>query len=726
MLPWIFQKNNFKKIATVFAGVLFVAIFLFFADSVSAQVVTQNSAEVNFGLQPIQESVGLASGDIRLIVARIIRAVLGLLGIIAIVIIIWAGYTIMTAGGNEEKIGEGKKILINAVIGLAIILSAFSIAQFVINALMKASGMTQTGDGTQKIQWDTFAGSGALGKVIKDHYPERNQIGVPRNTKIMVTFAEPIEPSSFINNTNNTCWPADISSSKPVLMTSGGGDDNNCLKDVDGKVIEYFGDCDEKESFSWKNNCDQLNLDKISITNLDTKQLIDGAAVMTTYDENRNAYVFVFRPVEFLGDNIKDVWYSVNIGNEVKNKNGQGIFSSQYYKYYQWQFQTNTLLDFNPPTIVSVSPQSGKTSPRNKVIRINFSEAMDPTMVQGVLSSSTFSFRHIIFNTTTVSGAWSVSNGYKTVEFVSDIECGLNSCGLKMYCLPVSCPDQNDFNCINDYSVLVRAGLAINSSTFEAVPFSGVMDASGNALDGNKDGIYNTPPPKGENGDWKVIGSLEKSSSEFVPDNFGWSFKVANKIDREAPYLRKVLPRPDEGNILKDGIVKLYFSKPMFIKTLQEGVSLEEYSPSTTVMNSHVDFPYLVRSQDNNDGLTDTQITVSRGFGPNNVDYYYYSMVSSSVQSDTQNCLYPGYGPDIDNKEKKVDCFIEKYDDFGTPVSEFITNCVMVNFSSSTDTGCVHSYDVDSINQKKSDIGTCLDYLKQGSISPSLDTNIGI
>lgn len=79
-----------------------------------------------------------APKDIRIIVARIIQAALGLLGIIFLVIIITAGYKWMTAAGNEEKVREAKDQLIRGVIGLIIILVAYSITIFVVDEIRKA------------------------------------------------------------------------------------------------------------------------------------------------------------------------------------------------------------------------------------------------------------------------------------------------------------------------------------------------------------------------------------------------------------------------------------------------------------------------------------------------------------------------------------------------------------------------------------------------------------
>jgi len=64
---------------------------------------------------------------------------LSLLGIIVLVIIIYGGFLWMTAGGNDERVGEAKKWIFGGIIGLVIILSSYAIAQFVISNLVSAT-----------------------------------------------------------------------------------------------------------------------------------------------------------------------------------------------------------------------------------------------------------------------------------------------------------------------------------------------------------------------------------------------------------------------------------------------------------------------------------------------------------------------------------------------------------------------------------------------------------
>ena len=62
-----------------------------------------------------------------------------LLGIVAVVIILIGGFKWMTAGGNEDQTGEAKGWIFSGVIGLAIILSAYALATYVINSLVTAT-----------------------------------------------------------------------------------------------------------------------------------------------------------------------------------------------------------------------------------------------------------------------------------------------------------------------------------------------------------------------------------------------------------------------------------------------------------------------------------------------------------------------------------------------------------------------------------------------------------
>ncbi|KKW44754.1 MAG: hypothetical protein UY95_C0019G0010 [Parcubacteria group bacterium GW2011_GWA2_56_7] len=87
----------------------------------------------------IGDVAGLGTADLRTTVAQIIRAILAFLGVVAVVIIIWGGFKWMTSGGADDKGTAARKLIIMGIVGLAIVLSAYAIASFVISSLISAT-----------------------------------------------------------------------------------------------------------------------------------------------------------------------------------------------------------------------------------------------------------------------------------------------------------------------------------------------------------------------------------------------------------------------------------------------------------------------------------------------------------------------------------------------------------------------------------------------------------
>lgn len=94
------------------------------------------------------------------IVATVIEAFLGLLGLIFVILIIMAGYNWMTASGDAAKIDKAKQTMTRAIIGLVIIVSAYAITYFVFQKLDNASSVGGSGGGGTGGTGGTPAGSG--------------------------------------------------------------------------------------------------------------------------------------------------------------------------------------------------------------------------------------------------------------------------------------------------------------------------------------------------------------------------------------------------------------------------------------------------------------------------------------------------------------------------------------------------------------------------------------
>ena len=77
-------------------------------------------------------------------IGSIIQVVLGFVGTLFLILIIWSGFQWMTAGGNTETITKAKQRIVNATIGLVIVLAAYSITWFITTEILTATNIVET------------------------------------------------------------------------------------------------------------------------------------------------------------------------------------------------------------------------------------------------------------------------------------------------------------------------------------------------------------------------------------------------------------------------------------------------------------------------------------------------------------------------------------------------------------------------------------------------------
>jgi len=83
---------------------------------------------VDYGQNEVKQDFGWNQGtDIKSTLSNILTYILGFLSIIAIAFAIYGGFQILTAGGDDDKVKKGKTTLINALIGIFVIMVAWSI-----------------------------------------------------------------------------------------------------------------------------------------------------------------------------------------------------------------------------------------------------------------------------------------------------------------------------------------------------------------------------------------------------------------------------------------------------------------------------------------------------------------------------------------------------------------------------------------------------------------------
>jgi cytochrome bd-type quinol oxidase subunit 2 len=101
-------------------------------------VFAQGSAfqALNNGVTNAGTEAGLGtSKSLPQLIGRLVQQAMTLLGILLVVMVIYAGFLYMTDQGAGDKAKKAKGIITSAVIGLVLIFAAYSITGFVVTAL---------------------------------------------------------------------------------------------------------------------------------------------------------------------------------------------------------------------------------------------------------------------------------------------------------------------------------------------------------------------------------------------------------------------------------------------------------------------------------------------------------------------------------------------------------------------------------------------------------------
>lgn len=119
-----FCMKKFLIILAVSFGVLL---------SPAANIYAQTDLSQDIAKKSGYSTTAVGSNTFSETVGKFIKVILGTLGVVFLALTVYAGALWMTAGGNEENIEKAMGILKTAVIGLIIILSAYSITYFVLS-----------------------------------------------------------------------------------------------------------------------------------------------------------------------------------------------------------------------------------------------------------------------------------------------------------------------------------------------------------------------------------------------------------------------------------------------------------------------------------------------------------------------------------------------------------------------------------------------------------------
>ncbi|OGF34878.1 hypothetical protein A2482_04925 [Candidatus Falkowbacteria bacterium RIFOXYC2_FULL_48_21] len=697
------SSNGSSKLVikiTASCFVLALAVILFAPASPSlggpAVAYAQTTNDVNQNLEQVAAETPLQNAGLITIVGRVIKIFIGILGVIALIIVLYAGFIYMTSGGDQEKVMTAKKWLINGVIGLAIIFSAYSITVFIFNLF--TDNEYQLAGGPQYQTAGLTGGAygisgGAFGNIIQNHFPKPEQTGVPRNTMILVTFKTPILPDSVIDITENVC----PDSLDPKTLCGAIKKDAfrvfrcadmiaEAFEKPEGKTCASVPFFDIAEGNACKADAEckgGLCSNGVCTDN----KLVSGYGIIT-----EDHKTIIFNPYgdlnQHLGDANNDVPYIVYLTPAIKKDSDpkQTIFSKAYPDY-KWRFTTSIFLDLTPPTVSSVVPAKVPTPPGyplkvseqtgckckkgeeigcskvdcdgyvylNQAIYVNFNEPVIPPLTQTqncnagdsdneaqlvsekVVMTKDAEGKDVLCQNNHVPGGWKVGiNQYKTVQFVAKTKCAggaTNSCGEPAFCLPEK----------TDLTGKVLAAKILTGTI--GLPGTGIMDLAGNSLDGNANGKTEGP------------GTLDAKQDEAAAlDNFLWTFATGNALDLTGPAVIKLEPNNatgDLGNL--DTIIKAFFTEYLDADSVDTQVELIgresdgkdfkswfDANLGSTVLTEMVDGKPVVVGEE----VDMTQVAITHGsFGKyNEGDKFlpiYTPIMKSGIKDSRQNCFSP-------------------------------------------------------------------------------------
>jgi hypothetical protein len=341
-----------------------------------------------------------------------------------------------------------------------------------------------------------------------------------------------------------------------------------------------------------------------------------------------------------------------------------------------------------------------KDVPMNTVIQINFSEAVNPLKVSGLASEVADYIRVTNYATSSkasstacvrdsdcrsykcdgltgakvclgdyIEGKFLVSNSYRTVEFISNNECGLNGCGEKIYCLPanshlaVEMMSSDLKTCLSDNDCLSLAPFKTCSLTplgyktcqnienknypTATSTLNGIIDTAINSFDGDRN-VFADGPITFYNDNYKPADNLNKK------DNYRWSFYVNDKIMLTPPQIESVTPTQGLKGVNLADPIRIAWNTLMMNSSLTTGsriinsgdntfehklINLKSATPSAVgywINNDNIDSEPL-------DGEPDKTISWIR-HTPFLESMSYNAQVGSGVRDIYQNCFKPSAG----------------------------------------------------------------------------------
>ncbi len=93
-------------------------------------------SQVTGGINDVNPG-GTATTDLNTMIKSVLNWVFGIIGIVAVIMIIIGGFNMMISSGDPGKVKKGKDTILYGIIGLIISILAFAIVNFVIGGIFR-------------------------------------------------------------------------------------------------------------------------------------------------------------------------------------------------------------------------------------------------------------------------------------------------------------------------------------------------------------------------------------------------------------------------------------------------------------------------------------------------------------------------------------------------------------------------------------------------------------
>ena len=357
----IFLKN--KKVYLILLFAIFYLLFSF-----PAQAQESNQLMLNV----VEGTPVLPQADLIGIIFRVIQYILMFVGVVAVVIVLYGGFLWMTARGNDEQVNKAKKVLINGLIGLVVVLLSYAIVGFAIGKIeevFQPPGQVCTpaqcvagcwrcnnqGNGTIYDSNCPPCGAGGQSFVLRWTWPKNNQEGITVCSLIQAGFNEKLDESSV--NENNI---------QITLRDAPGANRDDCLSNTDCKS----GQCQSNQCLG---------------------NFVSGEFIVVED-------VFKFKAQT---DFEKETWYRVLMTTSIRSFSGRNLNAQRII-----EFKTSSEEDTLPPTVESVYPENEQEGVcLLDPVQVIFSEAMDVTTllhIEALITNPIHEFRRSALNEKTL------------------------------------------------------------------------------------------------------------------------------------------------------------------------------------------------------------------------------------------------------------------------------------------------------------------------------------